>query len=163
SSGPTHCPAAASASPPALMASWCSALTARFTPSRSRRRRSARRRRADRSRSSRRTTLPSSPSSSPSYCARTCRRCSSFRCPRARRPRHQLRLPEDGPCAAGDPSGGWLAGGTSKANVLVFESEGRHPFELSASEKPHEGAVTALLFEPQELRFYSAGADNKLL
>ena len=48
-------------------------------------------------------------------------------------------------------------------NRVTFYYEGRPAFELSASEKLHEGAVTALLFEPQELRFYSAGADNKLL
>ena len=33
----------------------------------------------------------------------------------------------------------------------------------SESERLHEGAVTALLFEPEELRFFSAGADQKLL
>src|SRR5262249_54450128 len=75
----------------------------------------------------------------------------------------QLPLPEEGSCLTADPSGQWLVAGTVKGKLLVCESEDRPSFELSASEKLHEGAVTALLFEPQELRFYSAGADNKLL
>src|SRR5262249_30346696 len=36
-------------------------------------------------------------------------------------------------------------------------------FLLSGSQRLHEGAVTALLFEREELRFLSAGADQKLL
>ena len=34
---------------------------------------------------------------------------------------------------------------------------------MSDSGRLHEGAVTAILFEPDELRFLSAGADQKLL
>ena len=47
--------------------------------------------------------------------------------------------------------------------MAVFDDEGKPGFLLSASEKLHEGAVSALLFEPDELRFFSAGADQKLL
>jgi ParB family chromosome partitioning protein len=47
--------------------------------------------------------------------------------------------------------------------VAVFDSEEKPEFLLSASERLHEGAVTAILFEPDELRFLSAGADQKLL
>jgi ParB family chromosome partitioning protein len=74
-----------------------------------------------------------------------------------------LPIPETGSALAVDPTGQWVVAGTAKGNVVVFEGEDRDHFEVSASEKLHEGAVTALLFEPQELRFYSAGADNKLL
>ncbi|MBI1914559.1 MAG: HEAT repeat domain-containing protein, partial [Planctomycetes bacterium] len=57
----------------------------------------------------------------------------------------------------------WLVAGTSKGNVAVFECEDKPNFELSATDRLHEGAVTALLFETEDLRFLSAGADNKLL
>jgi ParB family chromosome partitioning protein len=75
----------------------------------------------------------------------------------------RLALPEDGSALAADPTGQWIVAGTSKGNVYVFESEDKNRFDVSSHEKLHEGAVTSLLFEPQELRFYSAGADNKLL
>src|SRR5438552_3751483 len=58
----------------------------------------------------------------------------------------KLTLPEAGSALAADPTGQWLVAGTTRGNVLVFESEDRPAFELSASEKLHEGAVTALLF-----------------
>ena len=74
-----------------------------------------------------------------------------------------LDLPEPGSCLASDPTGRWLAVGTTKGTVLVFEREEKPEFLLSDSARLHEGAVTAILFEPDELRFLSAGADNKLL
>ncbi len=74
-----------------------------------------------------------------------------------------LDLPEPGTCLAADPTGRWLAAGTSKGTVAVFDAEGKPEFLMSASERLHEGAVSALLFEPDELRFLSAGADQKLL
>jgi ParB family chromosome partitioning protein len=74
-----------------------------------------------------------------------------------------LELPEPGSALASDASGMWLAVGTQRGTVLVFECEGKDRFLLSDSQKLHEGAVTALLFEPEELRFFSAGADLKLL
>ena len=46
--------------------------------------------------------------------------------------------------------------------VSVFDCEDKSTFELSDAAKLHEGAVTALLFEPEELRFFSAGSDLKL-
>src|SRR5206468_1620260 len=64
---------------------------------------------------------------------------------------------------AADPTGQWLVAGTSKGNVAVFECEDKPNFELSATDPLHEGAVTALLFETEDLRFLSAGADRKLL
>lgn len=74
-----------------------------------------------------------------------------------------LSLPEPGSALAADPTGRWLAVGTAQGTVAVFDVEDKPEFLLSASEKFHEGAVTALLFEPEELRFLSAGADLKLL
>jgi ParB family chromosome partitioning protein len=75
----------------------------------------------------------------------------------------ELDLPEVGSCLASPTSGEWLVVGTQKGTVLVFEGEGKPSFALSASDKLHDGAVTALLFEPDDLRFWSAGADLKLL
>lgn len=72
-------------------------------------------------------------------------------------------LPDDGSALAADPSGQWLAAGTSRGTVAVFDGQDKDEFEPAESDKLHDGAVTALLFEPEELRFFSAGADNKLL
>lgn len=64
---------------------------------------------------------------------------------------------------ASDPTGDWIAIGTSKGNVSVYEQAESGEFQISETEKLHDGAVTSLLFEPEELRFLSAGADQKLL
>lgn len=74
-----------------------------------------------------------------------------------------LDLPEPGTCLAADRTGQWLAAGTEKGTVVVFDGQDRPEFERSEAERLHDGAVTALLFEPEELRFFSAGADHKLL
>ncbi len=67
-------------------------------------------------------------------------------------------------CLASDPTGRWLAAGTIKGTVAVFECEtNAGTFQLSDSAALHEAAVTALLFEADDLRFLSAGADQKLL
>ena len=76
-----------------------------------------------------------------------------------------LDLPEPGTALVADPGGNWLVAGTNKGTVLVFDCEDKpdRQFLLGESAKLHEGAVTALLFEADELRFLSAGADGKLL
>ncbi|MHC5544102.1 WD40 repeat domain-containing protein, partial [Singulisphaera rosea] len=74
-----------------------------------------------------------------------------------------LELADPGSALAVDPTGKWLAVGTSKGTVSIFEAEGKPEFLLSASERLHEGLVSALLFEPDELRVFSAGGDQKLL
>ena len=74
-----------------------------------------------------------------------------------------LELSEVGTCIASDRTGQWLAVGTERGTVAVFDGEDKAAFELSEADKLHDGAVTALLFEPEELRFFSAGADHKLL
>jgi ParB family chromosome partitioning protein len=75
-----------------------------------------------------------------------------------------LELPEAVTCLAADPTGQWLAAGTGKGTVVVFECE-TDPAQFQRSDQAalHEAAVTAILFEPDELRFLSAGADQKLL
>ncbi|MBN9521224.1 HEAT repeat domain-containing protein [bacterium] len=74
-----------------------------------------------------------------------------------------LDLPDRGTCLAADRSGQWIAAGTEKGTVAVFDGQDRAEFERSDADRLHDGAVTALLFEPEELRFFSAGADRKLL
>ncbi|MBA4066455.1 MAG: hypothetical protein C0501_22630 [Isosphaera sp.] len=73
-----------------------------------------------------------------------------------------LELPEEGTCLAADPTRTWLVTGTTKGTVVAFDGGGGE-FEPGEPAKLHDGAVTALMFEPEELRFFSAGADNKLL
>jgi ParB family transcriptional regulator, chromosome partitioning protein len=80
------------------------------------------------------------------------------------KPLQTLDLPEDVTCLAADPTGQWLAAGTAKGTVAVLECETNPAtFQLSDSQPLHEAAVTALLFEADEPRFLSAGADQKLL
>jgi ParB family chromosome partitioning protein len=74
-----------------------------------------------------------------------------------------LELPEDGTCLATDKTQSWLVAGTVKGTVIAFDGQDKPEFEAGEPGKLHEGAVTAILFEPEELRFFSAGADNKLL
>jgi ParB family chromosome partitioning protein len=75
-----------------------------------------------------------------------------------------LELPDPVSSLAADPTGKWLAVGTAKGTVSVYECEtDTASFMLSDSAPLHEAAVTALLFEADELRFLSAGADQKLL
>jgi ParB family chromosome partitioning protein len=74
-----------------------------------------------------------------------------------------LPLDEPGAAIAASPDGAWLAVGGAQGRVWVFEAEGKDAFALSESEALHRGQVTAMAFERDELRFYSAGADNRLL
>ena len=78
-----------------------------------------------------------------------------------------LDLAETGTALAASPDGNWLVAGNAQGRVFVFECEDEkregNDFALSESDQLHQGQVTALSFEPNELRFYSAGADNKLL
>jgi ParB family chromosome partitioning protein len=76
----------------------------------------------------------------------------------------KLALPENVSALASDPSGQWLVVGTVKGTVAVFECEtAPTEFRPSDSAPLHDGVVTAVLFEKEELRFFSAGADQKLL
>ena len=73
-----------------------------------------------------------------------------------------IELPEKGTALASDPTGNWLVIGTLKGTIAVHECELQSEYQLSESAQLHEGAVTSLLFEREELRFFSAGADQKL-
>lgn len=91
------------------------------------------------------------------------------------KPRQQIELPAAGTCLAVDPTGDWLVVGMKDGGVSVFTREDDsqasestagnkdRQFTLSEHEQLHKSAVTALLFEPEELRFFSAGKDQKLL
>ncbi|HVK11065.1 MAG TPA: hypothetical protein VM597_20010, partial [Gemmataceae bacterium] len=72
-------------------------------------------------------------------------------------------LPDEGTCLSVDATGHWLAVGTAGGTVAVFEAETQDAFTPGEAAKLHEGRVTALSFEPDDLRFLSAGTDNKLL
>ena len=74
-----------------------------------------------------------------------------------------ITLPEPGSALAADPTGQWLVIGMARGTVAVYECEDKGQFAQSESDRLHEGVVTALLFETEELRFLSAGADHKLL
>ncbi len=76
-----------------------------------------------------------------------------------------LPLPENEPgtCMAADRTGRFLVAGTSRGTVMLFEAETQTAFQLSDAARLHGGAVTALLFEPDDTRFLSAGNDAKLL
>src|SRR5262249_44890327 len=74
-----------------------------------------------------------------------------------------LEIPEPGSSLAADPTGQWFVAGTTQGTLCVFECEDKPEFVPSATAHLHQGAVTALLFEQEELRFLSAGADQKLL
>ncbi|MEO7327931.1 MAG: HEAT repeat domain-containing protein, partial [Minicystis sp.] len=75
----------------------------------------------------------------------------------------RLPLAEAGTALASDAAGVWLAAGTSRGVLAVFDCEEKKDFLAAESKKIHDGAVSALLFDPDELRVYSAGSDNKLL
>ena len=75
----------------------------------------------------------------------------------------QIGLADAGTALAADPTGEWLAVGLNDGSVSVFECEDKDTFQPSETEKLHNGAVTSMLFEPEELRFFTAGADQKLL
>jgi ParB family transcriptional regulator, chromosome partitioning protein len=75
-----------------------------------------------------------------------------------------LQLSEAVTCLCSDVTGQWLAAGGVKGTVAIFESEtDPATFQQSDAATLHDAAVTALLFEADELRILSAGADQKLL
>jgi ParB family chromosome partitioning protein len=70
----------------------------------------------------------------------------------------------DSPTAVhANPDATWLAIGGLSGHVSVYQREEQDQFELSESAALHQGEVTSILFEPEELRFFSAGVDQKLL
>jgi ParB family chromosome partitioning protein len=63
---------------------------------------------------------------------------------------------------ASDATGTYLALGMQSGEVAVYEYR-EQQLHFSAKADLHQGKVTALQFEPHELRFFSAGEDKKLL
>jgi ParB family transcriptional regulator, chromosome partitioning protein len=74
-----------------------------------------------------------------------------------------IELNHQGTAIASNPDGNWFVVGTKEGTVSVFQCEDSDGFELSETEQIHEGSIHTLLFEPDELRFFSAGDDRKLL
>ncbi len=72
-----------------------------------------------------------------------------------------LPLHEPATALATDPSGQWLAIGFANGDITVYQLQD-DKLHFSAQANIHEGRVSAIAFEPHELRFYSAGADKKL-
>ncbi|MCY1055992.1 HEAT repeat domain-containing protein [Nannocystis sp. SCPEA4] len=75
----------------------------------------------------------------------------------------RIELSEFATAIASDPSGTWLVVGSDRGTLSVFDCENKEAFYAGESKKLHEGAVTALCFEPDELRVMSAAVDHKLL
>ena len=75
----------------------------------------------------------------------------------------RLTLNEIGSAITSDPSGVWLVVGGDRGSLSVFDCEDKDRYFAAESKKLHEGAVTGLLFEPEELRVMSVGNDNRLL
>lgn len=75
----------------------------------------------------------------------------------------RLPLGEEGAVLAADPTGSWLAAGTTLGTLIVFEGERRAELQEAERKKLHEGGVTALCFEPGELRVLSSGSDTRVL
>ncbi len=74
-----------------------------------------------------------------------------------------IELSEEGTAIAAHPDGRWLAVGGEEGLVSVFQCEEQTELVLSEAEKIHSAKVTAILFEQDELRFFSAGKDHKLM
>ncbi|HFE45044.1 MAG TPA: hypothetical protein ENJ18_06045, partial [Nannocystis exedens] len=74
----------------------------------------------------------------------------------------RLPLPEPGTSIASDPSGAWLAVGCARGTLAIFDGETQLELVATEHKQIHEGAVTTLLFERDELRVLSGGSDAKI-
>lgn len=79
------------------------------------------------------------------------------------KPLQRLPLPEPGSALAADASGVFLVAGTARGTLVIFDSEEKSELLAAEAKKLHEGPISALFFDPDELRVYSAGADHRLL
>ncbi len=77
----------------------------------------------------------------------------------------RLPLGDAGTAIATDASGAWIAAGSANGELTVFETadKTKGTFARGSSKKIHEGQISALIFDPDEPRVYSAGADNRVL
>ncbi|WP_372365070.1 HEAT repeat domain-containing protein [Candidatus Uabimicrobium sp. HlEnr_7] len=60
------------------------------------------------------------------------------------------------------PDGNWLVTGNVAGEIVVFSREDSDQFVFSDSKKIHQGAITSLAFDSDELRVLSSGNDYKL-
>ncbi len=74
----------------------------------------------------------------------------------------RLTLPEPGTAIASDPSGAWLAVGCARGTLAIFDGETKLELVAAEHKQIHEGPVTTLLFERDELRVLSGGSDAKI-
>ena len=63
---------------------------------------------------------------------------------------------------AASADGAWIVAGTEKGTIVVLDGEEKADFAIGDKKKVHESAVSCLLFDPDEPRVYSAGADQRL-
>ena len=63
---------------------------------------------------------------------------------------------------ASDATGAWVAVGTGKGTLMVLDGEEKKELVISDQKKVHESAVTCAVFDPDELRVYTAGVDQRL-
>lgn len=75
----------------------------------------------------------------------------------------RIEIDEELRSIASSPDGLWFSVGTSLGTVAVFTAENRSRFEPGDRQKIHDGPVTALLFDKNELRFISIANDGKVL
>ncbi|MGB1256015.1 MAG: HEAT repeat domain-containing protein [Thiolinea sp.] len=74
----------------------------------------------------------------------------------------QINLSDNhGTVIATDPGGQWLALGKQNGEIAAYQLDNGE-LQFSAKAQIHQGRVSAIAFEHNELRFYSAGADKKL-
>ncbi|MEY2864320.1 MAG: hypothetical protein RLY58_2027, partial [Pseudomonadota bacterium] len=74
---------------------------------------------------------------------------------------HTQRLNQRATVMAASQDGQWLAVGNDQGDISTYQPIAGQ-LQQSASATIHQGAVTALVFEPHQQRFFSAGADQKL-
>jgi len=74
----------------------------------------------------------------------------------------KLAVPQTGRSIEISPDGIWLAVGTGGGYLLVFRRDG-DTFVPAASERIHDGATVAVVFDPDEHRVISAGSDRRVL
>ena len=77
---------------------------------------------------------------------------------------HLLQTQEEITALASDATGTWLVAGTAGGTLTVWQRrDASGAPELEGSARIHDGKVTALCFDPDELQVLSAGEDAKLL
>lgn len=74
----------------------------------------------------------------------------------------QIDLEQKSSHLVASPDGKWLVVGNAAGELTVFSREDSDDFAFSSIKKIHNGAISALVFDPDELRVLSSGNDYKL-